>query len=170
MSPRGITCFVRLVLACATVPAGLAQQAGELRNWFNDPFFQVSSDLAGCPEPLGPLATEAERRLQSHHRAEQGTSCWLAGRCERPNDYEYDQGIAAELKAAAAARPQLFAGTTVWVSVQGRVVFMEGCASGPAAAAGLEAFARALPQVQQAVALLRTDPRAVPPYKLRARP
>lgn len=158
--------FLALVLAGAAGPPGLAQDCGALRNWFDDPFFQVSSEVAGCPVPLGPLATEAERRLQSHHRAEKGTSCWLAGRCERPNYYEYDRDIAARFQAAARERPRLWAGSTVWVTVQGRVVFMEGCASRPGTAAELETFARTLPQVQQAFAMLRTDAQATPPYKV----
>ena len=31
-----------------------ALPAEERRNWFGDPFFQISSGLAACPAPLGP--------------------------------------------------------------------------------------------------------------------
>ena len=72
----------------------------ERRNWFDDPFFQVSSAIADCPLPAGPFITEAERRVQAHHRAEKGTSCWLAGQCEGVSFYGEDAGIAAAFKAA----------------------------------------------------------------------
>lgn len=145
----------------------LAQAPDERRNWFDDPFFALSSEVPDCPVPLGPFMTEAERRVQAHHRAERGTTCWLAGQCERPNAYAYDHGIARSLRAAARDRPALFAGTSLWVTVQGRVVFIEGCAADPRAAAELERFARAVPGVQQALALLRTGAGAAPPYRAR---
>jgi hypothetical protein len=158
------------IVSCAAVTACQAQPSGELKNWFDDPFFEISADLPDCPVPLGPLLTESERRVQSHHRAEKGTSCWLAGRCERPNFYAYDQEIAQQLQAAARQRPDLLSGTSLWITVQGRVVYVEGCAARPDAAAALEAFARAVPQVQQALALLRTDARQPPPYRLKPKP
>lgn len=161
---RGVlSCLPLLVLASAA----LAQTPDGLRNWFDDPFFPLSSEVPDCPVPLGPFVTEAERRVQAHHRAERGTTCWLAGQCERPNAYAYDQGIAQALRAAARDRPALFAGTSLWATVQGRVVFIEGCAAGPQAAAELEGFARAVPGVQQALVLLRTGAGAAPPYRVR---
>jgi hypothetical protein len=155
-----------LALCCALAPAP-AQAPEELRNWFGDPFFPLSAEVPDCPVPLGPFLTEAERRVQAHHRAERGTTCWLAGRCEQPNAYAYDQGIAQALRAAARERPALFAGTSLWVTVQGRVVYIEGCAADPDKAATLEDFARAVPGVQQALALLRSGAGEAPPYKLR---
>ena len=150
-------------LLIGSAPAGAAET---LRNWFGDPFFPLSHALPGCPAPAGPFITEAERRVQSHHRAEKGTSCWLAGECTRPNAYAYDRGIAAALRRAAP-RERAFAATSVWVTVQARVVYLEGCASRRTAAAELEAFARGMPHVQQAIAALRTDPREPVPYRRR---
>lgn len=95
-----ITCA--LVLLNPLTAACQAQNPAERRNWFNDPFFQISAALPGCPMPLGPLMTEAERRAEAHHRGERGTACWLAGKCERPSYYEYDQDIAAAFRSAAA--------------------------------------------------------------------
>jgi hypothetical protein len=155
-----------LALCCALAPPAPAQAPDELRNGFDDPFFRLSAEVPDCPVPLGPFITEAERRVQAHHRAERGTTCWLAGQCEQPNAYAYDHGIAQALQAAARERPALFAGTSLWVTVQGRVVYIEGCAADPGVAAALEAFARAVPGVQQALALLRIGAGA-PPYKLR---
>lgn len=158
-----------LAAIAAAMLHGPARPAEELRNWFDDPFFQVSAAIADCPLPAGPFVTEAERRVQSHHRAERGTTCWLAGQCARPTDYAYDADIATAFRAAWAAHPPV-AGTTLWVTVQGRIVFIEGCATQASAAAALEAFARSLPDVRQAIASLRTRPGQRPPYPLRSSP
>lgn len=150
-----------------TVLAMCPVQASEgLQNWFNDPFFRVSAFVANCPMPAGPFGTESDRRVQAHRRAEKGTTCWLAGECERPNAYAYDQEIASAFRAAVSDRKP-FQNTSLWVTVQGRVVYIEGCAEQESAASELEAFARALPHVQQAIAILRTDSSAPPPYRLR---
>ncbi|WKB55517.1 BON domain-containing protein [Eleftheria terrae] len=139
------------------------------RNWFGDPFLQLSKDIADCPLPAGPFITEAERRVQSHNRAERGTTCWLTGSCERPNFYRYDRDIAEALrKSLSQAHP--FANTTVWATVQGRIVFIEGCVRDDRVAPRIEAFVAALPHVQRAVAIVYSDPASRPPYKLRFRP
>ena len=143
-----------------------AADAPPLRNWFNDPFFQVSAFVDNCPMPAGPFVTESDRRVQAHRRAEKGTTCWLAKECERPNAYAYDQEIASTFQAVVRERNP-FPNTTLWVTVQGRVVYIEGCAKQASAVAKVEAFTRALPHVQQAIAIVRTDPSAPPPYKLR---
>lgn len=140
---------------------------GELRNWFDDPFFQISADVADCPVPAGPFVDESERRVQAHHRAERGTTCWLARECEQPNAYAYDRDIASAFRDAARERNP-FAATTLWVTVQGRVVYIEGCATADAQIAPIEDYARAIPYVQQAIAIVRVGA-APPPYKLRER-
>jgi len=151
----------------AAVAAVCPARAGEeLQNWFNDPFFQVSAFVSDCPMPAGPFVTESDRRVQAHRRAEKGTTCWLAKECERPNAYAYDQEIASAFQAAVLERKP-FPNTTLWVTVQGRVVYIEGCAAQESVVAELEAFARALPHVQQAIAIVRIDPSAPAPYKLR---
>ena len=149
--------------------AACPAQSG-LSNGFDDPFFQLSSALPDCPLPMGPFVTEAERRVQAHHRAEKGTTCWLNGECDRPNFYAYDADIAEALRGALAGWPgrgALVTGTTLWVTVQGRVVYIEGCARGETAVAGLEALAKGLPHVLQATAAVRTDQSAPPPYRTR---
>ena len=45
--------------------------------------------------------------------------------------------------------------------------YIDGCAADDAMVAQVEPFARALPHVQQAIAAVRTDPLARPPYKTR---
>jgi hypothetical protein len=145
-----------------------AAHSQALRNWFNDPFFQVTSSVPRCPEPAGPRVTEAERQAQSHRRAEKGTTCWLAREagCERPNAYAYDRDIAHAIQASVRGSA-LFADTTLWVTVQGRVVYVEGCVPEEARARDIEAFMRTQPHVQQAIALVTTKANAKPPYRVR---
>jgi len=157
---------LRSMLLLALAATCQAQAGEESRNWFNDPFFQISAAVPDCPVPAGPFLTESDRRVQAHHRAEKGTTCWLAKECDRPNAYAYDQDIASAFQAAVRDG-RLFPDTTLWVTVQGRVLYIEGCATQESAVAEVEAFARSLPNVQQAIAIIRTDPSARAPYRLR---
>ena len=154
-----------------TLPGGIcvAQSSEEPRNWFGDPFFQISSSVPDCPLPAGPFIGESDKRVQAHGRAEKGTTCWLAGECDRPNSFAYDQYIAASLRQAVAGNEAL-AGTTLWATVQGRVVYIEGCALQNSAAARIEALARSVTYVQQAIAIVRSDAASPPPYKVRRSP
>jgi hypothetical protein len=160
---------VQILIGLALLGLGDAQSGPETRNWFNDPFFQATDAIPQCPAPAGPFMTEAEKLEQSHHRAEKGTTCWLAGKCRRPNFYAYDQDIAEALKSALTTRNPA-PDSTLWVTVQGRVVYFEGCVRRQAVEAELEALARSIPDVQQAIALVYAAPRAAPPHKLRFAP
>jgi len=165
-APRLVGIAVALAAFCTHPRADDA-----LRNWFDDPFFAITSAIPDCPQPAGPYTSESDRRVQAHRRAEKGTTCWLAKEddCERHNAYAYDRDIAAAIAGAVRDR-HAFADTSLWVTVQGRVVYVEGCARSPRAEAEIEAFVRALPHVQQAIAIVRTDPAARAPYKLRHPP
>lgn len=151
-------------VAAALVAAAAAQAPAELRNWFDDPFVQLSAAIAHCPEPLGPRATEPQMLRQTHHRLERGTRCWLEGRCARQSAYDYDRDIAARLAAAWTENPE-FARSTIWATVQGRVVYLEGCVRTPSLGAKLEAFARGIPDVDLAVAFVFRPGAATPPYR-----
>lgn len=133
-------------------------------NRFNDPFEAVSSDVAHCPEPRGPRITAAEQRVQAHHRAERGTTCWLKGECSEPNAFRYDAGIAAALREKLAGAAALHP-SSLWFTVQGRVVYLEGCVAREEQAAQLEGLARGLPNVQQALAIVRVGPGGTLPYR-----
>lgn len=136
----------------------------EVLNRFGDPFEAVSADIAGCPEPRGPRITAAEARIQAHHRAERGTTCWLQGECSEPNAFRYDAAIASALRQKLKDTPALHP-SSLWVTVQGRIVYLEGCVERAAQAAELEAQARGLPNVQQALALVRVGTRGALPYR-----
>lgn len=160
-----------VVLAGAACPAApAAGDGGELRNWFDDPFFQLIDQAGNCPQPAGPYVTRQEHLAQSHHRAEKGTTAWLSGESDRPQAYAYDEDIAAALKqafgAGEAGRRVLPARSSLWATVQGRVVYIEGCASREADTQAIEAMVRAVPHVQQAIAILRVDPLMPPPYRV----
>ena len=103
------------VAVCAALwaPAVWAQSPTERRNWFDDPFFQVTTRVPGCPVPAGPFLTEAEERVQSHGRAERGTTCWLAGKCEQPNSYAYDKDIAQAVQQAFHTRERATIGADI---------------------------------------------------------
>ena len=152
---------------CASI--ALAQQLPQKRNWFNDPFFQVSAQVPNCPVPAGPFLTEQERRAQAHYRAERGTSCWLAGNCDRPSSYAYDQGIAEDLQSALRKNNPV-PNASLWVTVQRRIVFVEGCVADERASSTLEAFMRAIPNVEQVVVSVYSKPSERPPYKLLTSP
>ena len=164
-SSRWLPLFTLLAL---TVTACPAQTGDELQNWFNDPFFQISSALPDCPLPAGPFVDEHNRRAQTHRRAEKGTTCWLARECDRPNAYAYDRDIASAFHGALRERNPFADTTTLWVTVQGRVVYIEGCVARESMAAELEAFARALPYVQQAIAIVGAPASPRSPYRLRS--
>jgi hypothetical protein len=164
--PDGLRRGLHSLTLVALVWAFQAQAGEELQNWFDDPFFQISAAIAHCPMPAGPFVTASDRRVEAHHRAEKGATCWLAKECDRPNAYGYDRDIAAAFHAALRERNP-FPDTTLWVTVQGRVVYIEGCATQESTAPEAEAFARGLPNVQQAIAIIRIDPSARAPYRLR---
>ena len=155
-----------LVIATGSLLTAVAT-AQEVRNWFGDPFFQVTADISNCPEPAGPRVTEAERREQSHRRAEKGTTCWLAKEpdCERNNAYSYDAEIAESIRSAVRER-EVFAGSSLWVTVQGRVVFVAGCAGPGLSETQIEEFMRAVPHVQQAIAAVSKGVTGKAPYRV----
>jgi hypothetical protein len=147
-----------LALACAAAVAN-----PEKKNWFDDPFFQVSSGARGCPVPEGPLYTAEERGTQMHARLERGTSCWLEGRCSDSNAYRYDKRIAPKVQAALGAVPGLQR-SSVWAVIQRRWVYLQGCVPSRAMALQLERAARAVPDVELVVDDLMVGTRGKPPY------
>lgn len=156
-----------LLLAAQT---GMAQEPGPgpKQNWFDDPFFQVAAGMRSCPVPEGPFYTAEERRAQTHSRLERGTSCWLAGRCADSNAYRYDKPLAPKVRAALEAVPGVRRGS-VWVILQRRWVYLQGCVPSAALAKRLERAARAVPEVETVVPDLMVGTRGRPPYPVAGR-
>src|SRR5512141_1883868 len=138
--------------------------ARQLRtNWFGDPYFQLTHDVADCPEPLGPLVTEEEALRESHHRAERGTRCYLENRCRYPSSYDYDREIAASIRAEAALlapRP-----STLWVLVQGRRVWVYGCVERTYRRGRIEKALRGIASVELAMEEVRVGVNGELPYR-----
>jgi len=134
------------------------------KNWYNDPFFALSNSIAACPQPLGPLMTKAEAEDDAHYRVERGTTCWLAHKCTKPNSYLYDPDIAAAIRRQLQG-DALFAGTSIWITVQRRFVYAEGCAGAGFDSAALERRLAAIPDVEQVFVRVRSDSRGPLPYK-----
>lgn len=154
--------------AALALLAALAGAAAERRrNWFDDPFAQATHGLAACPVPEGPLTTEAEMRREAHHRAERGTTCWLAGRCPEPNAYARDAQVNAAAVQAIAAEPRLRA-SSVWVITQRRFVFLQGCVRDAAQRRAVVAAVRRLPGVDAVVDELMVGTSGRPPYRVAA--
>lgn len=137
--------------------------ATELRNWFDDPFFAVSSSVAGCPLPRGPYMSKEEMDHDSHARVERGTRCYQAGECRKPNSYMYDPEIAEHVRAALG-RSTALRGTTLWVTVQRRWVFIQGCVDDAAKKQRLERLARSVPDVERVFVDVVSKRGKPPPY------
>jgi hypothetical protein len=156
-------CCRYLLLVCSLL-TNVPGEAAERRNWHNDPFFQISQELATCPMPAGPYVTAEQNLAEQHHRAERGTTCWLVGTCDRPTSYAYDADIATAIKEALPQMAPLLADTRLWVTVQGRVVYIEGCATLSSVSRELEKFIMGLPFVEIAVGKIGVGEMEAPPY------
>ena len=154
-------CLISATLFLLSVPAA----AEEWKNWFDDPFFQVRKGMPDCPAPLGPLLPQSKRNAEAHYRVERGTSCWLAGKCERANAYWYDADIAKAVQKAFADTPD-FAGAGLWVTVQRRFVMVEGCIAAPEDEHKISALLEPLADVERVIVQVRKPGDLKPPYAL----
>lgn len=114
------------MLAALALGLALAANAQERKNYFEDPFVQVTRALPGCPQPRPPGMTEQELRDAAHVRAQHGGSCYRSGRCRLPDSYLYDK----EIIPRAAQFLQLdgrFDDTSVWILGERRLVTLMGC-------------------------------------------
>ena len=160
--PRASSARKFLLIALLAPLAASAQEI--VRNAFNDPFFQIRSGIASCPEPLGPYMTEEQKLRQTHHRLERGTRCWLAKKCDKPSAYMYDADIAREVRARFE-RSRALHDASLWVTVQGRLVLVEGCARSSGAKREIGDILRGVPEVDGVVVNMATKPQAPPPYR-----
>ncbi|WP_248322567.1 BON domain-containing protein [Caballeronia sp. Sq4a] len=123
------TALLGVLLALHALAVGADET---LANRGNDPFLHVSNAIADCPAPRGPFETEAEWLDEAHYRIERGNSCWIAGRCRLPNSYDYDREIAESVTRrlnALNAWLQWRDKTSLWLTLQRRFVYVDGCVS-----------------------------------------
>jgi BON domain len=114
------------VAFCIALLAGPSLAGDERTNAFNDPFVQVTSGIAGCPVPEGPLYTAQEVRDVAHVRAQHGGSCYRAGRCRLPNSYLYDPELVARVQKYIEQDGR-FTDTSLWLVGERRLVMLMGC-------------------------------------------
>ena len=157
----------RISAACVTLMSFAAPNAhGDeiLRNWFNDPFFQVRSAIPDCAMPLGPYENEEQRMRETHYRLERGLRCYLEKKCSKPSSYMYDADIASAVRARFDASRRL-RDSSLWVTVQRRFVWVEGCVRSPRGQRDIETLLQGTPDVEQVIVFVSADPRAPPPYR-----
>jgi hypothetical protein len=139
--------------------------ADERRNFFNDPFVQVTSALKACPIPAGPLFSDEEARAEEHARSQRGVSCHLAGRCRLPNAYLYDREIIPRVAKAIHADGR-FERSSIWVFGQRRWVWVQGCVDSVAEAEELERIVRNIDDVEAVINELSVGVEARPRYEV----
>ncbi|WP_420476158.1 transporter [Noviherbaspirillum sp. ST9] len=153
---------MRLLFALALTASGAAYADNTaLRNWFDDPFFQIADTMPGCPVPLGPLLTDTEMKAESHARAERGTSCWLSGACVEPNAYRYDAEIARYIRKHVTVH----GAASLWITVKRRFVWIEGCVERREQASDMESRLKDVPDVERVFADVMTGVEGSPPYR-----
>ncbi|HTH60726.1 MAG TPA: BON domain-containing protein [Paraburkholderia sp.] len=140
------------------------------KNWYGDPFFALSAAAGpACPTPLGPRMSREEADSDAHYRVERGTSCWLAHRCSKPNSYMYDADIAKAIRKQLHDAPML-AGTSLWVTVQRRFVYVDGCVPASFDRLALQRRMEQILDVDRVFVRVTSDPHALLPYPTPAAP
>ena len=158
---------VALGVLAIVASSGASAAAGTevLRNWFNDPFFQVRAAIPGCPVPLGPYGTEGDRMRETHYRSERGLRCYLEKKCTKPSSYMYDAEIASAVKARFEASP-LLRDSSLWVTAQRRFAYVEGCVKSPRAEQEIRRLLAGVPDLEQTIVNVTRDPKPPLPYRL----
>lgn len=148
-----------------TPPVCGAEPSEQLKNWFGDPFVAIRNAVPDCPEPLGPRITKQDATQQGHYRVERGASCYLAGECSKPNAYLYDAPIAAAIQHLFESDPDVARGSSLWITVQRRFVYLEGCRGNATDIDRAEAMIRTVSDVQLVLVNVAADPHGQLPYK-----
>jgi hypothetical protein len=161
-SHRRTPITIAAILLCA--PAA-ADERAELKNWFGDPFFQLTREIGSCPQPLGPYIPEEEALRYSHHRAERGTRCYQEKRCRLPSSYDYDREIAARIQGDFTQKRLALPRSTLWVLVQGRRVWIQGCVAPGYRSGALSAKLKRVPDVELAMEEVRVGASGAIPYR-----
>jgi hypothetical protein len=158
-----------VVVAAILALANGAVAQDDLQNRGHDPFFQISSAVARCPEPAGPRVSEAEWMRESHHRIEHGNHCWLEGRCRLPIAFEYEDEIADStrrrlqwLNTTLPAWRQ----STLWITVWQRWILIQGCVAPNFPLDQFMAAMRDVPDAERVIDETTAHPEQKIPYAL----
>lgn len=148
-----------------------------LLNRGQDPFFRISSGIAGCPEPLGPRIDEAAWQRETHHRLERGYRCHAEGRCRLSSAYHYDREIAETVqrrlqwlsrqhRGSPDSWQQSLPRTSLWLTVSRRWVTIQGCVPRGFDPKPLADALREVEGVERVVVETTDRPRQPVPYAL----
>jgi hypothetical protein len=153
---------VAIAWAVALLPVAIAQDV-------EDPFVQVTSQVAGCPEPAPPSYKDTadaayQARFEAHTRGERGTTCYQSGRCRLPNSYLYDKEIIPRVQRFIR-QDNRFAETSVWIAGQRRWVYLQGCVTTRAQADEMVKAVQTVDDVERVVDQLFVPGKAKPPYR-----
>ena len=138
--------------------------AQDRQNYFDDPFVQVTSSVAGCPAPEGPLKTQAEVRAEAHVRAQHGGSCYRAGRCRLSNSYLYDKELIPRV-VIYLRQDGRFDDTSVWVLGERRLVTLMGCVQSEEQSQAMERAVTLVDDVMVVINYLMVGATGQPRYK-----
>lgn len=164
MGRRGASIWPSLLaMLLAAMHVQIAAQ--ERSNVFNDPFAQVTADLAACPVPDAPGVTVQEVRELEHDRSQRGVSCWLAGRCRLSNAYLYDTEIIPRVQQAIHYSGR-FKETSIWAAGQRRFVWLQGCVTTVEQAVDAEQLVRRIDDVEGVVNQLMIGTDGTPAYRV----
>lgn len=158
--------FTLLVAVSLLAPPG-AHADEVVRNWFNDPFFQVRSAIARCPMPLGPYVDEGQRLQETHYRSERGLRCYLEKKCTKPSSYMYDADIAAAVRSRFEAS-RVLDDASLWVTVQRRWVWIEGCVASKRGRREIEALLKDVPDIERLIVFVWNGREGPAPYRMLA--
>lgn len=161
-----LAAFAFAVLIGALPTVSMAQPT-ERTNYFHDPFGPATQGLPGCPVPSGPLWSPDEARQAEHYRVERGTSCYRSGQCRLPNSYLYDQEIFPRA-VKFIQRDGRFDNTSIWLVVQRRWVFLQGCVHSEEQGRALEAAVRNIDDVEAVIGQWMVGTSGAPPYERQA--
>lgn len=162
-----MTRFARSMLCALWLLASTAQAGDDLRNYGEDPFFQVSSAIPNCPEPAGPRITEAEWKRDAHHRIEHGNHCWIEGRCRLPNAFGYDKEIADTTRRRLqwlSANLPAWRQSTLWITVWQRWILVQGCVAPDFPTAKFIGALREVPDAERVIDQTTANPARTVPY------
>ena len=91
----------------------------------------------------------------------------FSGLCSEPNAYRYDARVAQGVVAALRGDAELDRAASIWVIVQRRIVYLQGCVASPQQARRAEAIAAAVPEVERVIPSL-SAPGEAPLYPLQS--
>lgn len=180
MPVRSLSLPVQIAMVALAGTALLAWPArgadSDQENRGHDPFFQISSRIANCPEPLGPRVDEAQWRRDAHHRIEDGNHCYVEGRCRLGNAYQYETEIVESTQRRLQSLSVTLPGwrdSTLWLTVRGRWLLVQGCVGRGFPGQPFVAALREVADVEIVVDQITADPARGVPYPVfggRSRP